>query len=91
MAINVEPLVKSKQAITYLDDSLLQSQTKGDKFTIIHEYHQLLRKGGLKAAPYKTHFFLRKVKLLGHVISQDGIQQVAKRVQDLKNLKSPEC
>ena len=54
-------------------------------FTIIHEYHQLLRKGGLKAAPDKTHFFLRKVKFLGHVISQDGIQPVAKRVQDLKN------
>ena len=90
MAINFEPLVK-KQAITYLDDSLLQSQTKGEMFTIIHEYHQLLRKGGLKAAPDKTHFFLRKVKFLGHVISQDGIQPVAKRVQDLKNLKSPEC
>ena len=59
-------------------------------FTIIHEYHQLFRKGGLKAAPGKTHF-LRKIKFLGHVISQDGIQPVAKRVQDLKNLKSPEC
>ena len=91
MAINFEPLVKKKQAITYLDDSLLQSQTKGETFTIIHEYHQLLRKGGLKAAPDKTHFFLRKVKVLGHVISQDGIQPVAKRVQDLKSLKSPEC
>ena len=91
MAINFEPLVKKKQAITYLDDSLLQSQTKGEMFRIIHEYHQLLRKGGLKAAPDKTHFFLRKVKFLGHVISQDGIQPVAKRVQDLKNLKSPEC
>ena len=91
MAINFEPLVKKKQAITYLDDSLLQLQTKGEIFTIIHEYHQLLRKGGLKAAPDKTHSFLRKVKFLGHVISQDGIQPVAKRVQDLKNLKSPEC
>ena len=53
-------------------------------FTIIHEYHQLFRKGGLKAAPDKTHFFLRKVKFLGHVISQDGIQPVAKRVQDFE-------
>ena len=78
MAINFEPLVKKKQAITYLDDSFLQSQIKGEMFTIIHEYHQLLRKGGLKAAPNKTHFFLRNVKVLGHVISQDGIQPVAK-------------
>ena len=91
MAINFEPLVKKEQAITYLDDSLLQSQTKGEKFTIIHENHQLLQKGGLKAAPDKTHFFLRKVKFLGHVISQNGVQPLAKRVQNLKNLKSPEC
>ena len=90
MAINFEPLIKKKKAITYLDDSLLQSHTKAEMFTIIHEYHQLLRKGGLKAAPDKTHFFLRKVKFLGHVISEQGIQPVAKRVKDLQNLKSPE-
>ena len=91
MAINFEPLAKKRQAITYLDDSLLQLQVKGEMFTIIHEYHQLLRKGGVKSAPDKTIFFLRKVNFLGHVISQDGIQPVAKRVQDLKNLKSTEC
>ena len=90
MAINFEPLIKRKKAITYLDDSLLQSHTKAEMFTIIPEYHQLLRKGGLKAAPDKTHFFLRKVKFLGHVISEQGIQPVAKRVKDLQNLKSPE-
>ena len=62
--------------------------------SLSHEYHQLLRKGGPKTAPDKTHFFLRKVKFLGHVIFQDGfqpVQPVAKRVQDSKNLKSPEC
>ena len=86
MAINFEPLVKRKQAITYLDDSLLQSQTKGGMFTIKHENHQLLKRGGLKVAPDKTHFS-RKVKFLGHAISEDGIQPVAKRVQGLKKLK----
>ena len=90
MAINFEPLMKKKKALTYLDNSLLQSHTKAEMFTIIHEYHQLLRKGGLKAAPDKTHFFLRKVKFLGHVISEQGIQPVAKIVKDLQNLKSPE-
>ena len=89
MAINFEPLLK--KTITYLDGNLLQSQSKGEIFTIVNEVHKLLRKGGLKPAPDKTHFFLRKVKFLGHVISQDGIQPVAKRVRDMKNLKSPEC
>ena len=87
MAINFEPLIKKKKAITHLFDSLLQSHTKAEIFKTIHEYHQLLRKGGLKAVPDKTQFFLRKVKFLGHVISEQGIQPVAKRVQDLQNLK----
>ena len=60
-------------------------------FTNINEYHTLLRKADLKAAPDKTFFFLKKVKIPGHVISPDGIQPIAKRVKDLKNLKSPEC
>ena len=90
MAISFEPLINKKKAITYLDDSLLQSHTKAETFSIIHEYHQLFRKGGLRAAPDKTHYLLRKVKLLGHVISEQGIQPVAKRLKDLKNLKSPE-
>ena len=90
MAINFEPLIKKKKAITYLDDSLLQSHTKAEMFTIIHEYHHLLRKGGLKAAPDKTNFFLIKVKFFVHVISEQGIQQVAKKIKDLQNPKSPE-
>ena len=90
MTIHFNPLVK-KQAITYIDDTIMQSQNKNEMFTITNEYHTLIREAGLKAAPDKTFFFLKKVKFLGHVISPDGIQPIAKRVKDLKNLKSPEC
>ena len=90
MTFHFEPLIKKKQAILYIDDTIMQLQNKGGMFSIIHEYHNLLRKAGLKAAPEKT-FFLKKVKFLGHVISSEGIQPNAKRVKDLKNLKSPQC
>ena len=43
-------------------------------FTVIREYHALLRQANLKAAPDKTKFFLRKVKFLGHVIISKGTQ-----------------
>ena len=89
MTIHFDPLIKKKQAITYIDDIILQSQNKNEMFTVINEYHTLLRKAGLKAAPDKTFFFLKKVKFHGHVISPEGIQPIAKRVKDLKNLKSP--
>ena len=91
MTIHFEPLIKKKQAITYIDDTIMQSQNKGETFSIIREYHNLLRKAGLKAALEKTFFSLKKVKFLGHVFSSEGIQPIAKRVKDLTNLKAPEC
>ena len=87
--IHFDPLIKKKQAITYIDDTIMQSQNKNEMFTVIDEYHSLLRKADRKAAPVKL-FFLKKVSFLGHVISPEGIQSIAKRVNDLKNLKSPE-
>ena len=68
----------------------MQSQNKNEMFTVINEYHTLLRKAGLKGAPDKTYFLIKKFKFLGHVISPEGIQPIAKRVKDLKYLKSPE-
>ena len=87
MTIHFDPLIRKKQAITYIDDSIMQSETGGETSTIINEYHTLLRKAGLKAAPNKTFFFLKKVKFLGHVISPDGIRPKVKRVDAFRNLK----
>ena len=35
-------------------------------------------------------FFLRKVKFLGHVISENPLSPVISRIDDIKNLKTPE-
>ena len=90
MTIHFDTLIKKKRAFTYIDDKIMQSQSNNETFTVINGYHTLLRRAGLRAAPDKTFFFLKKVKFLGHVISPEGIQPIAKRVKDLKNLKSPE-
>ena len=62
MTIHFDPLIRKKQAITYIDNTIMQSQTRCEMFTIINEYHTLLRKAGSNAAPDKTFFFLKKVK-----------------------------
>ena len=90
MTIHFDTLIKKKQAITYIDDTMMQSQSKNEIFTVINEYHPLLRRAGLEAAPDKMFFVLKKVKFLGHVIFPEGTQPTAKGVKDLKNLKSPE-
>ena len=90
MTIHSDPLIRKKLAITYIDDNIMQSQTTSERLTFINEYHTLLRKAGLKTASDKTFFFRKKVKFLGHVVSPDGIQPIAKRVDTLSNLKSPQ-
>ena len=62
MTIHFDPLIKKKQAITYIDDTIMQSQNKNEMFTVINEYHIFLRKVGLKAARDETFFFSKKVK-----------------------------
>ena len=64
MTVHLDPLIKKKQAITYIDDTVMRSQNKNEIFTVTNEYHTLLRKAGLKAAPDKTFFSWRKLKFL---------------------------
>ena len=53
MTIRFEPLIKKKQEMTYIDDTIMQSRNKGEMFSIIREYHSLLRQAGLKVGPVK--------------------------------------
>ena len=77
MTTHFDLLSKKKQAMTYIDDTIMQSENKNEMFTVINEYHTLLRKASLKAAPDKTFFFLKKVHFLVDVLSPEGIQPIA--------------
>ena len=90
MTIHFAEMIAKKQAITYIDDVILQAKTKSEMWKNLESYFKCLRSSGLKAAPNKTKLFLRKVQFLGHIVSDKGIQPFAKKVQDLKDLKSPE-
>ena len=73
MTIHFVEMIAKKQAITYFDDVILQGKTKAGIWKNLDSYFQLLRSSGLKAAPNKTNFFLRKVQFLGHTVSDKGI------------------
>ena len=83
------PLIKTNQALTYIDDTILQAQNKAEMFEIIPKYHALVRTAGLKVSPEKTFFFLQKVKFLGHIVSNKGVQPIAQRVHALKKSENP--
>ena len=62
------PLRRKGTVITYVDDIFIQTTSYGQMFETLIEYHKILLKENLKAAPDKTYFMLKKVKFLGHII-----------------------
>ena len=83
------PLILKKNAITYLDDVFMQSQTKEEKFTILEHYHKILQNKNLKAAPDKSHFFFTRVKFLGHNIERNTITPLKSRIDAIQKLQPP--
>ena len=45
------PLILKKNAITYLDDVFMQSQTKDERFAILQRYHQILQNEKHESSP----------------------------------------
>ena len=55
----------------------------------LKEYHKILLKGNLKAAPDKTYFMLKKVKFLGHIIKNKKVKPLTSRVDGFQKLEPP--
>ena len=83
------PLILKKNAITYLDDVFMQSQTKEEMFKDLEHYHKILQNKNLKAAPNKSHFFLTRVKFLGHNIERKTITPLKSRIDAIQKLQPP--
>lgn len=60
-----------------------------NKLTIWKKIFRRLKQAGLKLKPSKWHLFEHSVKLLGHVISEKGIQTAADKVDAIKNWPVP--
>ena len=54
-------------------------------FTVLEQYHKILQNENMKAAPNKSHFFLTRVKFLGHNIEQNTITPLKSRIDLFKN------
>ena len=83
------PLILKKNAITYLDNNFMQSQTKKEMFTVLEHYHKILQNENLKATPDKSHFFLTRVKFLGHNIERNTITPLKSRIDAIQKLQPP--
>ena len=67
----------------------MQSQTKDEMFIVLQKYHQILLQENTKAAPDKSHFFLIRLKFLGHIIERNTITPLKSRIDAIQKLQPP--
>ena len=55
----------------------------------LDQYHNILKKENLKAAPDKSFFFLESVQLLGHQIQNNHIHPLKSKIDGFLKLQPP--
>ena len=90
MTIHFDPLIKKKTSY-HLERRYNNAVAKEERD--VHSNQQIAYSSSevwSQGSSRKTFFFLKGVKFLGHVTSPEGIQPIAKPVQDKKKFKSPQ-
>ena len=72
---------KEKNVVIYLDDITVFSQSNEEHLRNFKQIFLKCRKFGMSLNPKKSHFVVQEGKLLGHLVSTDGIRIYPERVK----------
>ena len=78
-----------KGVVVYLDDIIIYSKTIQEHFELLREVFRRLREAGLKLCGPKCQFFMPSIKVLGHVVSADGISCDSEKIAAVKEWPEP--
>jgi hypothetical protein len=77
---------RDKFIVIYLDDLMIFSKTDEEHLMHLRQTFEKCRRFGLSLNPKKSHFAMQKGKLLGHVISKEGIRIDPKRIEAIETI-----
>jgi ribonuclease HI len=80
---------RDKFVVIYLDDLTVFSKSDEDHIIHLKQTFEKCRKYGLSLNPKKSHFAMQEGKLLGHIVSRDGIKIDPSRVEAIQTLVVP--
>ena len=83
------PLIRKGKVITYVDDIFIQTNSYEQMYQTLIEYHKILLKENLKAAPDKTYFMLKNVQFLRHIIEDKKVKPLTSRIDSFQKLETP--
>ena len=75
--------------LIYLDDVIIFSRSYEEHIDRLEQVFRRLQECGLKLAPKKCHFFKKKVRYVGYIVSADGIEADPDKIDKIKNWPRP--
>jgi hypothetical protein len=73
----------------YLDDLKYFSHSNAEHFMHLRQTFEKCRKFGFSLNPKKSHFVMQEGKILGHIVSKDGIKVDPKQVEAIDLINIP--
>jgi transposase InsO family protein len=73
----------------YLDDLIIFSKTYEEHIERLEMIFQRLEKHNLKLSPKKCSFFQRRVKYVGHIVSENGVEADPEKIDKVVNWPTP--
>jgi ribonuclease HI len=80
---------RDKFVVIYLDDLTVFSKSDAEHLVHLKQTFEKCRKFGLSLNPKKSHFAMQEGKLLGHLVSKDGIKIDPKRIEAIDTINIP--
>ena len=74
----------------YLDDLIIFSSTLEEHLYRLDKVLTRLRECNLKLSPKKCNFLQTKVKYVGHIVSENGVEADPEKVEKVKNWPTPQ-
>ena len=78
------------KALVYLDDVISTGATFEEALQNVKEVLDALQKANLKISPKKTFLFQKRLKYLGHIVSEKGIECDPSKLEAVLSLGRPE-
>lgn len=80
---------RDKFVVIYLDDRIVFSNSDAGHLMHLKQTFEKCRKFGLSLYPKKSLFAMQEGKLLGHIVSKDGIKVDPKQVEVIDMINIP--
>ena len=80
---------QDKFVVVYLDDIIVFSKDDTEHIEHLHRNFEKCRRYGLSLNPQKSLFSLEEDKLLGHIVTKDGVKIDPKRVEVINGIYLP--